>query len=101
MVEIQGKQYKAVKGGVLKVDKLDAEEGKTLEFDSVLLYRADDKISVGAPYVKGAKVSAIVEGHRKGTKVIVFKYKRRKDYQKKQGHRQQYSFIRVQDVQLS
>ncbi len=101
MVEILGKQYKAEKGGLLKVDKIDAEEGKALEFDSVLLYRGDDAISVGAPYVKGAKVSAVVEGHGKDAKVIVFKYKRRKDYRRKQGHRQQYSVIRVQDVTLA
>lgn len=98
MVEILGKQYKAEKGALLQVDKIDGEEGKTLEFDSVLLFRGDEKVTVGAPYVKGAKVSAVIEGHKKGDKVIVFKYKRRKDYQKKQGHRQQYTMIRIQDL---
>jgi large subunit ribosomal protein L21 len=101
MVEILGKQYKAEKGSLLKVDKIDAEEGKALDFDKVLLFRGDDKIEVGAPYVAGAKVSAVLEKHEKGDKVIVFKYKRRKDYQRKQGHRQKYSLVRVQDVTLS
>ncbi|KGE73860.1 50S ribosomal protein L21 [Spirochaeta lutea] len=101
MVEILGKQYKAEKGGLLKVDKIEAEEGKDLDFDTVLLFRGDDSIKVGAPYVEGAKVTAVLEKHAKGDKVIVYKYKRRKDYQRKQGHRQNYSFIRIKEVSLA
>src|SRR5690554_3925992 len=95
MVEILGKQYKVEKGSVLKVDKLDVEAGKELEFDSVLLVKSEGKLSLGTPYVKGAKVSALVEGHGKDKKLIVFKFKRRKDYRRKQGHRQQYSLIKI------
>jgi large subunit ribosomal protein L21 len=65
--------------------------------DSVLLV-SGDTVSVGAPYVKGAKVTAVVENHGKGDKIIVFKYMPKKDYRRKQGHRQQYSLIRIQDI---
>lgn len=98
LVEIKGKQYKAVEGGLLKVSKIDAEAGKTVEFESVLLTGNDDKIVVGGPYVKGAKVTTVLEGHGKDDKVIVGKFKRRKDYRRKQGHRQEYSLLRVKTV---
>ena len=79
------------------MDKIDAEPGSTLDIDSVLLV-SGDTISVGAPYVKGAKVQAVVEAHKKAKKIIVFKYKPKKDYRRKQGHRQQYSLIKIQDI---
>ena len=101
LVEFKGKQYKAEKGGRLKVDRIDAEPGSAVEIDSVLLLSAGEAggaVTVGAPYVKGAKVSAKVEGHEKGDKIIVFKYKPKKDYRRKQGHRQQYSIIKIEDI---
>jgi large subunit ribosomal protein L21 len=101
LVEVKGKQYKAEKGAVLRVDKLDAEPGSTLDIDSVLLLCGDGEgapVSVGAPYVAGAKVTARVESHGKGDKIIVFKYKPKKDYRRKQGHRQQYSVITIEDI---
>ncbi|GHT74191.1 50S ribosomal protein L21 [Spirochaetia bacterium] len=101
LVEFKGKQYKAEKGALLKVDRLDAEPGSTLEIDSVLLLskgEAGDAVTVGAPYVKGAKVSAKVESHEKDKKIIVFKYMPKKDYRRKQGHRQQYSIIKIEDI---
>ena len=97
LMEFKGKQYKAEKGVVLQVDKIDAEPGSELDIDSVLLV-SGDTISVGAPYVKGASVKAVVEGHKKAKKIIVFKYKPKKDYRRKQGHRQQYSMIKIQDI---
>jgi large subunit ribosomal protein L21 len=97
LVEFKGKQYKAEKGALLKVDRIDAEKGAAVDIDTVLLV-SGDKVSVGAPYVKGAKVTAVVEDHGKGDKIIVFKYMPKKDYRRKQGHRQQYSLIRVQDI---
>jgi large subunit ribosomal protein L21 len=100
MVEIKGKQYKAVKDGLLTVDLLAEEKGAKVSFDSVLLYRGEKDVKIGAPYVKGAKVSAVVQDHIKGDKIVVYKYKRRKDYQRKQGHRQNYTLIRVQDLSL-
>ena len=98
LVEIKGKQYKAEKGAVLNVDKLEGETGTEIEFDSVLLTSTDGGVNVGAPYVKDAKVTATIEDHTKGDKVVVMKYKRRKGYRRKQGHRQQYSVIRVKDI---
>ncbi|WP_028973962.1 50S ribosomal protein L21 [Spirochaeta cellobiosiphila] len=97
LVEIKGKQYKAEKGGLIKVDKFDAEPGKELVFDSVLLVGGDDT-KVGNPFVAGVTVKAEVADHGKDKKVIVYKYKRRKGYKKKQGHRQQFSILKVLDI---
>jgi large subunit ribosomal protein L21 len=97
LVEIKGKQYKAEKDALLKVDFLDTEPGSTLNIDSVLLV-SDDAVSVGAPYIMGAHVTATVESHEKDKKIIVFKYKPKKDYRRKQGHRQRYSIIKIKDI---
>ena len=97
VVEFKGKQYKAEAGALLKVDKIDAEPGTTLDIDTVLLL-SGDTVTVGSPYVQGAKVSATVESHGKGDKIIVFKYKPKKDYRRKQGHRQQYSIIKISGI---
>jgi large subunit ribosomal protein L21 len=97
LVEFKGKQYKAEKGALLKVDKIDAEPGTAINIDTVLLV-SGDSVSVGSPYIEGAKVSATVESHGKDDKIIVFKYKPKKDYRRKQGHRQQYSIIKIGDI---
>jgi len=97
LMEFKGKQYKAEKGAQLKVDKVEADPGSVIDIDSVLLV-SGDAVSVGAPYVQGAKVQAVVESHGKGDKIIVFKYMPKKDYRRKKGHRQQYSVIKVQDI---
>jgi large subunit ribosomal protein L21 len=94
LVEFKGKQYKAETGAMLKVDKIDAEPGTALDIETVLLV-AGDTVTVGSPYVQGAKVSATVESHGKDDKIIVFKYKPKKDYRRKQGHRQQFSIIKI------
>jgi len=102
LVEFKGKQYKAEKGAVLKVDKIDAEPGAALNIDTVLLVSGGEgQVTVGSPYVQGAKVSATVESHGKGDKIIVFKYKPKKDYRRKQGHRQQFSLIKIGDISTS
>jgi large subunit ribosomal protein L21 len=99
LVEFKGRQYRAEKGALLRVDKIDAEPGSKLDIDSVLLLsRGENDIAVGTPYVKGARVSAVVEGHEKGEKIIIFKYKPKKDYRRKTGHRQQYSLIKIEDI---
>lgn len=98
LVEYKGKQYKAEKGAIIQVDKLEEEKGKTIDIDTVILVSDEDKVSVGAPYVKGAKVTVTVEDSFKDDKVIVYKYKRKKDYHRTIGHRQQYTNIRVQDI---
>ena len=104
LVEIKGRQYKAEKGALLKINKIDAEPGSKLDIDSVLLLSKGEgpskgeDVVVGTPYVAGAKVSAVVESHAKDKKIIVFKYKSKKDYRRKQGHRQQYSIIKIEDI---
>ena len=97
LVEFKGKQYKAEKGALLKVDRIDAEPGTAIDIDTVLLV-SSDAVKVGSPYVEGAKVSAVVESHEKDDKIIVFKYKPKKDYRRKQGHRQQYSIIKIGEI---
>ena len=100
LVEIKGKQYKAVKGSVLKVDRFDAAVGDSLEFDKVMLVSDEKETKVGAPYVAGAMVTAKIGDTIKDKKVIVFKKKRRKGYKKTQGHRQQYTMLTVEDIKL-
>ena len=97
LVELNGKQYKAEKDALLKVDKINAEPGTAITIDSVLLVSAGT-VSVGTPYVQGAKVAATVESHGKDEKIVVFKYKPKKDYRRKQGHRQQFSIIKIGDI---
>ncbi|MDR2658398.1 MAG: 50S ribosomal protein L21 [Spirochaetaceae bacterium] len=98
--EFKGKQYKAEKGAVLKVDYVDAEEGEHFDIDSVLLV-SDKDVSVGAPYVSGAKVKAAIESHGKDRKITVFKYIPKKDYRRKNGHRQKFSLIKIEDIAVS
>lgn len=98
LVEYKGKQYKAEKDALIQVDKIDAEKGATIEIDTVLLVSNDGSVSVGAPYVKGAKVKAVVEDSIRDKKVIVYKYKSKKDYHRTIGHRQEYTTIRVQEI---
>lgn len=100
-IEFKGKQYKAEKDVILTVDKLDAEKGSKIDIDTVLLVSDGDKISVGAPYVKGAKVTVVVEDTFKDKKVIVFKFKSKKDYHRTIGHRQQYTKVRVESITLA
>jgi large subunit ribosomal protein L21 len=97
LVEFMGKQYKAEKDALLKVDKIDAEPGTALNIDTVLLV-SGDAVTVGNPYVQGAKVSATVESHGRDPKIIVFKYKPKKDYRRTKGHRQQYSIIKIGEI---
>ncbi|WP_296328526.1 50S ribosomal protein L21 [uncultured Treponema sp.] len=100
LFEYKGKQYKAEKDALIQVDKIDAEDGASIDIDSVLLVSDGDKISVGTPFVKGAKVSAVVENSFRDKKVLVYKYKSKKDYHRLIGHRQEYTNIRVKDITL-
>ena len=87
MVEIKGKQYKAEGGTVLKVDRIDGANGDALDFDSVLLLKKEDSVKIGTPYIEGAKVRTTLEESKKDKKVVIFKFKKRKGYRRKQGHR--------------
>jgi len=98
VVEFKGKQYRADVGAVLKVDRFDAEKGATVSLDKVLLV-SGDSVRVGSPYVAGAAVKTIVQDEIKGEKVVVFKYKPKKDYRRTQGHRQRYTLLKVEDIQ--
>ena len=100
-IEFKGKQYKAEKDVVLTVDKLDAEKSTKIDIDTVLLVSDGDKISVGTPYVKGAKVTVVVEDSFRDKKVLVLKYKSKKDYHRLIGHRQQYTKVRVESITLA
>ena len=100
LIEFKGKQYKVEKGSVFKADLVEGEVGTKLDIDSVLLVSdgpgADVKI--GSPYVSGAKVTLLVQEHERAKKIIVFKYKPKKDYRRKKGHRQWYSVLKVEDI---
>ena len=101
IIEACGKQYKVTKGDVVFFEKLDAEEGKKVSFDNVVLVSDEGKIEVGTPYVKGAKVEGKVVAHGKGKKIIVFKYKAKKNYRRKQGHRQPYTKVEITSIKLA
>jgi large subunit ribosomal protein L21 len=98
IVEIAGQQFKVERGNKVYVHRLEASEGAKVEFDKVLLVDNGGKVQVGTPSIDGAKVAATVLAHLKGDKVIVFKKKRRKGYQKSNGHRQQFTQILVQGI---
>jgi large subunit ribosomal protein L21 len=101
IVEIAGQQFKVAKDQKIFVHRLDAKEGSKVAFDNVLLIDDGKKVSLGAPVIKGAQVSAKVEEHVKGDKVIVFRKKRRKGYAKKNGHRQSFTALTIQDIKAS
>ena len=98
LVEYKGKQYKAEKGAQLQVDLIDAEKGSKIDIDTVVFVSDDGKSTVGAPYVKGAKVQIVVGDSFKDDKVIVYKYKRKKDYHRTIGHRQRYTNVTVESI---
>jgi large subunit ribosomal protein L21 len=94
-----GKQYKVSEGDVIKVEKLGAEAGAQYQFDQVLAV-GGDTLTVGNPTVAGATVTASVIGDGKGKKVIVYKYKRKSGYHKKNGHRQQYTQVKIEKISV-
>jgi large subunit ribosomal protein L21 len=93
-----GKQYRVENGTILKVEKLDAEPGATVEFGEVLLIGNGDDIKVGAPLLKGGKVTATVEKHGKGEKKVIVKFRRRKHYLRQGTHRQQYTQVKITGI---
>ena len=100
IIESCGKQYKVAEGDVVFFEKLDAEEGKKVTFDKVILVSNDKKIEVGAPYVKGIKVEGKVVSHGKGKKILVYKYKAKKNYRRTQGHRQPYTKLEITKIKM-
>lgn len=98
VIKTGGKQYRVQEGDILMVEKLDAEEGSTVQFNEVLAVSGDDGLKVGTPVVAGAVVEANVLGQGKNKKIIVFKYKPKKNYRRKQGHRQPYTRVQITKI---
>ncbi len=98
VIESGGKQYRVEQGQSLKVEKLNAEEGASLDLDKVLLVADGEDIKVGTPYVDGGKVTVTVKGHGRGEKIRIIKFRRRKHSRKTQGHRQAYTEIEITGI---
>jgi len=98
IIESCGKQYKVAEGDVIFFEKLETEVGKKVTFDKVVLVSDDKKVEVGAPYVKGIKVEGKVVEHGKGKKIIVYKYKAKKNYRRTQGHRQPFTKVEITKI---
>ena len=100
VIESGGKQYRVEEGATLRVELLDAAPGAEVTLDRVLLVSDGDRVTVGAPVVKGAAVRATVLGHDRAKKIIVFKYKPKAHYRRKQGHRQHFTALRIDKITL-
>jgi large subunit ribosomal protein L21 len=98
VIEACGKQYKVSEGDIVFVEKLDVNEGEKVTFDKVLLLSDGEKVKVGTPTVKSAKVEATVLEHGKAKKILVYKYKAKKNERKTQGHRQPYTKIKIEKI---
>ena len=101
IIESCGRQYKVTEGDVVFFEKLEVEEGKKVTFDQVVLVSDNGKIEVGAPYVKGVKVEGKVVAHGKGKKILVYKYKAKKNYRRTQGHRQPYTKVEISKIKTA
>ena len=101
IIESCGKQYKVAEGDVVFFEKLDTEEGKKVTFDKVILVSEEGKVQVGAPYVKGVSVEGTVVANGKAKKVLVYKYKAKKNYRRTQGHRQPYTKVEITGIKTA
>ncbi|GAB5489967.1 MAG: 50S ribosomal protein L21 [Phototrophicaceae bacterium] len=98
IIKLGGRQYRAVAGQYIDVDKLPYEAGDTITIDDVLLVSDGENTTVGAPLVEGASVSATIEEQFRGEKLIVYKYRQRTTYRRKQGHRQYHTRLRINEI---
>ena len=98
IIKTGGKQYRVQEGEAIYIEKLPENEGNVVEFDEVLLVSNDSGVVVGNPTVAGAKVTGKVEKHGKGKKIIVYKYKSKKNYRRKQGHRQPFTKVVIEKI---
>ena len=98
VIETGGKQYRVQEGDVITVEKLNVEAGDVVKFDKVLVLGEGKDVKVGTPYIDAAAVTGTVVENGKGQKVIIFKYKAKKDYRKKQGHRQPYTMVKIESL---
>lgn len=99
VIETGGKQYKVAEGDFLKVEKLAVEAGEKVTLDKVLLIKDENGTRVGSPLLEGAKITAEVIEQGRGKKIIVYKYKKRKKYRRKQGHRQAYTKLKIEKIE--
>ncbi len=100
VIKTGGKQYRVTEGQTLCVERLDGNPGDTLTFDQVLLV-SGDSVKVGTPLVAGATVSAEIVGHDRANKIVIFKLRRRKNYRRKQGHRQPFTELKITGIKVS
>ena len=98
VIKTGGKQYRVAMGDEVKVEQLDGEVGDAVTFEQVLLTSDGEKVEVGRPFLENSKVIGRITRQGKDKKVIVFKYKRRKGYRRKKGHRQQFTLVRIEDI---
>jgi large subunit ribosomal protein L21 len=99
VIQTGGKQYRVSPGEEIQVEKLNGNVGDEVYFDDVLLVSKDDGVAVGKPGLKDARVTAKITRHSRGPKIVVFKYKRRKGYRRKRGHRQDYTGVKILDIE--
>lgn len=98
VIETGGKQYRVQEGDTLFVEKVAGNEGESINFDKVLLVSNEGDVKVGSPFVEDVTVDGSIVEHGKGKKIIVYKYKAKKDYRKKQGHRQPYTKVKIEKI---
>jgi len=99
IIETGGKQYQALPGKTLEIEKIEGEAGQAIDFDKVLFRKTDaDKFEYGTPFIKNAQVKAKIVKQIKGPKIIIFKFKRRNKYRTKKGHRQQYTIVKIDSI---
>ena len=98
VVSSGGKQYKVQKGEILRVEKISGDIGVPVSFDKVLMFSDGENVNIGQPVLENVSVNGHIVEQDKAKKIIVFKYKRRKRYRKKQGHRQQYTAVKIDDI---
>jgi large subunit ribosomal protein L21 len=100
VIKTGGKQYKVSEGDTLDVEKIDGEKGNEVVFEEILMISRESEIKVGTPYVEGAKVTGEIVAQTRGSKIKVFKMKRRKGYRKKTGHRQELTGLKIKEISM-
>ena len=99
VIKTGGKQYRVAQGDEIRVEKLQGDVGDAVTFDQVLLTSDGETVEVGQPFLENSKVAGLITSHGKNRKILVYKYKRRKGYRRKNGHRQQFSLVRIGDIE--
>ncbi|MFA6850336.1 MAG: 50S ribosomal protein L21 [Selenomonadaceae bacterium] len=99
IIKTGGKQYRVAEGDVITIEKLAVDEGEAVVFDEVLTIVNDDEVKIGKPFVEGAKVTAKVEAQGKGKKILIFRYKAKSNYRRRQGHRQPFTKVVIEKIE--